>query len=209
MTIKAFIAHGLVLVAALGAAPGDVQARIKCWTNKEGVRECGNVVPPEYAQQGHEELNKRGIVVDEQERAKTEEELEAQRRRAAKRAAEERARRQQEAADRVLLHTFSSVDDMKLARDGKIAAIESQIKLTENQIDKLENNLAEIIENAANQERRGKAPSESTQQDIEKVRSQIARKHEFIEEKRAEQQAVREEFAADIARFKELKGGSY
>jgi len=63
--------------------------------------------------------------------------------------------------------------------------------------------------NAANQERRGKAPSESTQQDIEKVRSQIARKHEFIEEKRAEQQAVREEFAADIARFKELKGGSY
>jgi hypothetical protein len=25
-------------------------AAIKCWTNKEGVKECGDTVPPEYAQ---------------------------------------------------------------------------------------------------------------------------------------------------------------
>ena len=50
-------------------------ASIKCWTNEEGVRACGTVVPPEYAQQEHEEINKQGIVVNVQERAKTEAEI--------------------------------------------------------------------------------------------------------------------------------------
>ena len=53
----------------------SVQARLKCWTNSEGVRECGNAVPPEYAQQGHQELDKSGMVKKETERAKTDEEL--------------------------------------------------------------------------------------------------------------------------------------
>ena len=39
---------------ALLALPPMAGAGIKCWTNNDGVRECGNAVPPEYAQQGHE-----------------------------------------------------------------------------------------------------------------------------------------------------------
>ena len=54
--------------------PITTHARFKCWTNSDGVRECGENVPPEYAQQGHEEINKLGITVDKQERAMTEEE---------------------------------------------------------------------------------------------------------------------------------------
>ena len=47
----------------------------KCWTNNEGVRECGNVVPPEYAQQKTRTINERGITTEVKERAKTKEEL--------------------------------------------------------------------------------------------------------------------------------------
>lgn len=195
-------------VLALTVA-ADAQARIKCWTNKEGIRECGNVVPPEYAQQGHQEVSRRGIVVDETARAKTEEELEAERLAAEQAAADEKARKAQAAKDRVLLDTFSSVDDMEFARDGKIAAIESQIRLSENQIEKLEKNLNEIIQTAADQERRGVAPGDNTEADIANVRNQIQRKHEFIADKREEQDSVRAQFEADIGRFRALKGGDY
>lgn len=134
---------------------------------------------------------------------------EGERRAIAARKAAEEARRKAEAADRVLLATFSSVDDMELARDGRLAAIESQIRLTENQIEKLETNLASIIKNAADMERQGKTPPERIRDDIASVREQIARNEAFIADKRAEQDAVREEFAADIARFRELKGGDF
>ena len=50
-------------------------ARMKCWTNSDGVKECGNRVPPEYTQQGYQELSTGGIVKEKTERVKTKEEL--------------------------------------------------------------------------------------------------------------------------------------
>jgi hypothetical protein len=37
-----------------------VEADIKCWATRDGIRECGNTVPAEYAQQSHKELDKQG-----------------------------------------------------------------------------------------------------------------------------------------------------
>ena len=38
---------------------GTAQARMKCWTNNEGVRECGNSIPPEFAQKEHNKKRQR------------------------------------------------------------------------------------------------------------------------------------------------------
>ena len=48
---------------------------MKCWKNSHGVKECGDKVPPEYTQQGYQELGKGGIVREETDRVKTKEEL--------------------------------------------------------------------------------------------------------------------------------------
>lgn len=202
---SAFRPLAILVAGAIGFAL-PVQAAIKCWTNKDGVRECGNAVPPEYAQQGHEQLNKRGIVVDEQERAKTEAELEVEREAAAEAAAQAERDRLQAEKDRVLIDTYSSVDDLELTRDGRIDSIEGQIKLTESQVEKLRKNLDEIIATAAELEREGRKPSEKVQQDIDNVNQQIARKQAFIDGKRREQDQVRTDFAEQIARFKAIRG---
>ena len=52
---------GLLCILIATPALSDA-ARIKCWTNNEGVRECGNAVPPEYAQKGHKEVSKSGSL---------------------------------------------------------------------------------------------------------------------------------------------------
>ena len=103
----------VAIVIVLAAAP-SAHAGIKCWTNKDGVRECGNSVPPEYAQQETETKDKRGLTIDKSERAKTLDELEAERQRAKidQRLAVETQKRA--ARDRVLLDTFSSEDDLVL-----------------------------------------------------------------------------------------------
>ena len=90
-----------------------------------------------------------------------------------------------------------------------LANITSQVKLNESQINKLERDIDERIAAAAELERRGTEPPEEIQNAIESLRSQIARKRTFIENKLVEQVQVRDKFDADIGRFRELKGGDY
>jgi len=200
---------GLVALACALALPLAAEAGIKCWTNKEGVRECGNSVPPEYAQGEHVEKNKSGLVVKKQERSRTHEELAAERERRAadakakadaKAAAEQRAK-----ADRVLLDTFSSEDDLVLARDGQLTNVEAQIKITESHVAKLNKQLDQMIGQAADVEKRGRKVPDNLTGNIESVRDQIDDQHAFIADKRREQDTIRAKFDADIARFRELR----
>ena len=95
---------------------------------------------------------------------------------------------------------------MILTRDGQVAHLESQIRLTRGHIDKLEKNLDQMIERAADVERRGETPSEEMVSNIESVRDQISENERFIAKQGQEQESIRQRFASDIERFKELKG---
>ena len=195
---------GSIVVFATVSAP--VSARFKCWTNHEGVRECGEKVPPEFAQQGHQEVSKQGVVVGKKERAKTKEELQEEARLAAiakkeKKIADEKAKQ-----DKILLDTFTSVSDIETVRDDKIAVIESSITLTKKRSEKTQEDLDKRIQAAAAAERAGNAPDEALLKDIEDLRSRIKNNNAFIEGKRKEQGEVKAAAEADIARFKSLKG---
>lgn len=181
------------------------QARIKCWTNDEGVRECGDKIPPEYSQKKHEVITEQGLVVEEKERALTEEEIAEQKRLAAIQAEKERKAAEKKRKDMILLQTFSKVEDIERARDDKLAAIETTISLAEKRNEKIQEDLDKRIEQAAAKEREGKEPSKELLEDITELRKQIKTNNEFIEERRKEQEKVKAAYAKDIERFKELK----
>ncbi len=193
----------LLLISSIGL---EASAGIKCWTNKDKVRECGNAVPAEYAQLEHTKFNAQGVAVGHRKRAKSQTEFAEEERIKKQKAEENRKRQEAEKADRVLLDTFSSEDDLVFAREGKVSAIEAQIQLTESHIDKIQANLDRMIAIAADLERRGQKPSEQAMADIEKVRAQVAENRSFIEKKRKEQESVRQQYATDIERFRKLSG---
>lgn len=180
-------------------------ATIKCWTNKEGVKECGTTVPPEYAQQEHEELNKQGIVVNIQERAKTDAEL-AEAKHQAELAAEERKQKEAEQRkDQILLSTFAKVEDIESARNDKILTIEASISLAEKRKGKIETDLNSRIKAAADEERKGKTLNEALLKDIESLKRQASENEEYIAEQQRQIEEARAAYAADIERFKKLK----
>jgi len=198
----------LVFCGAL-ALPLTSVAEIKCWTNREGVRECGNMVPPEYAQEETRTLNERGITTDIQERAKTPEELEAERVRLEeekrRQAEEEQRRKEKESYDRVLLSTFLTEEDILRSRDRKLSAIDATIEITRITIDKLQEKQDKEKGRAANLERQGKPLPENTQQDIDSLQKQITDKENYIASKEREKQELIDKYAADLERFRELK----
>lgn len=183
----------------------SVQARIKCWTNNEGIRECGTSVPPEYAQKSHQEITKHGTVAKEKERTKTLEEIAEQERLAAIAAEKQKAVDEQAKHDRILLDTFTTVDDIEMSRDGKIGVIESAITLSKKRNEKIQQDLDNRIQAAAKAERSGQTPDEDLIKDIEDLRRQIKNNEVFITEKHRAQEAVRQASNADIVRFDRLK----
>lgn len=203
-TLLSMITSASLLSMLIVSQP--VMARFKCWTNNEGIRECGEKVPPEYAQKGHQEMSKQGVVVERQERAKTQEEIEEELRQAAIKAEEQKVKDAQDKQDRILLDTFVSVSDIEAARDDKLAVIELDITATTKRNEKTQEDLNKRIKSAAAAERSGKAPNEALLKDIELLKQRIDKNAAFIEGKRTEQETVKADAQADIERFKRLKG---
>lgn len=203
-----FVATGLT--AILLSWPAWVTSGIKCWTNNEGVRECGNIVPPEYAQRSHRELNQQGVLIGQAARAKTQQELEREQAERRKRAAEKaelaRIAREQKMRDRVLLHTFTTEEDMVLARDGKLQAIEARVRHVVSRIVRLHQSLENLRARAALLERRGDVVPEELQKEILDVEGEITDNRKLIERWRTEQEEVRTSFETDVERFRQLKG---
>lgn len=208
----------LVFASAL-ALPLHAQAAIKCWTNKEGVRECGNAVPPEYAQKESRTINKRGITTEITDRALTAREREAQRRREEADLAglkeqerqqelEEQRRKEQANNDRVLLATFLNEEDIVRSRERKLVAIDANLEITHITIDKLQEKLEQEKALAAKFESQGKPLPERTQEDIDNLEQQLANKRNYAASKEKERQALIDKYDADIARFRELKGNN-
>jgi hypothetical protein len=199
----------LVLAALVVFASPGVEAakikKIKCWTNNEGVRECGNILPPEYAQQGHEEINERGLTIKTNQRAKTPEEIEAQRQEQERLDAQRKLDEEQAKRDRILLATYATEYDMRLAHKGKVASVDSQIIHAEHLVKKLKERLVELIQNAANQERNGKKVSEETLKKIEIVKLQITEQKDFIESREQEKALINSRFEDELAHFRRLK----
>ena len=227
----------VVLICA--EIPLPASARIKCWTNSEGVRECGNVVPPEYAQKGHREMSNQGIMIKEVARAKTPEELSREREEqipvimmaafpdfdeeemkqcpnvkrlfqkpfipedmlaAVKEIAKKRAEH-----DRVLLSTFATEGDLLLARDGKLQTIDSRIRHAQGIISQLQKKVATLEARAAKLERSGKKLPAKLLGSIGDLERRIEEHRAFIKARRKDQHAVRETFASDLKRYRELR----
>lgn len=206
--------HGVLLAAValmLGISAPSTSARIVCWTNSEGVRECGNAVPPEYAQQSVERKSEMGLTLETTARAKTAEELEHQRedRERIEREEAERERTAVERArhDAVLLQTFTTEEDLKLAHDGKVAAIDSRIKHSEQIVARLEQSRAELQRDAAGLERGGRKVPDEMQKQIADVQTQIDKTLAEIERREDERVLLQDRFGSDLVRYRELKGG--
>ena len=196
----ALVSMSLVVIST------SAQARIKCWKNSDGVRECGKTIPPEYSQQAHEEINSRGITVETSDRAKTDEERSEEDRLVAIQEEENKRKAEAAAQDKILLDTYSNTDDIQMTSDGKIAALESSIGLANKRKEKIQANLDKDTATAAAEELAGKQPTEDLLKDIKSLERQIEDLDKFIVDKYLAQEMIEKEYAEKIARYKELTG---
>jgi hypothetical protein len=141
----------LSLAVILLSSTFSAQAKMYKWVDENGQMHFGDKIPPKYLVKEHDELNAQGVSVKHRPAAKTpEQKAEARRLKNEQKKAAliEKKKRQR---DRVLLDTYTTERDLIVARDSRLDAVGSQIKLAETiisdsnkKIDTMEKQITQI-----------------------------------------------------------------
>lgn len=206
--------RNLVLIAGLGLAVANVNVsaqEIRCWTDENGVRRCGDSVPPDQARHDRDVFNTQGIRIRSEEGEITpEEQAEIDRRRQeedARLAAIEAQRRY----DQMLLDAYLTPAQIEALRDRRLELMDSQFRITEiilrNLYKKLEGLERDASRFSPYSDREDAPPiPQNLSTDIDRTRSAIDIREQAMAEIRENQDEIRQEFQRDIDRFKQLKG---
>ncbi len=196
----ALICLGLLLFNSSLAA-----AKLYRWVDDEGRVHYSDRVPAEVAGKARSQLNEQGLEVKKVEAAKTPEEIAREKELKRLRAEQKRLIEEQRAKDRVLLRTFRTEDDILMARNGKLAAIDVIIQVARSNIRRLKLKLADMQANAADLERRGEVISRRYLDEIESTRQQLKEGYASIIREERQKEVIRQKFSQDLQRFRKLK----
>ena len=175
------------------------------WVDENGRVHYSDQIPPSESNRAYTVLNKEGVTVNNIEKVKTKEELAKEKSLKEQQEEQERIAREKQNHDRILLDTYTKVSDLEETRDRYIATLEGLIKVAQHKLTNLNSDLDKQNNTAANLEREGKVMPDVMRQDISNLQRQIDLQNKFILSQRAQQKEVKDKFAADIKRFKELK----
>ena len=200
------LAGSIILLSYLASVPAVMAGSIKCWTNTDGVRECGYSVPPEYSQQRIDILNERGIKVDVKEAAKTKEQLKEDARLAIIKQEELKREEAARLRDTILLNSFTTERDIKISYDDKIEVVNGIVEINNSGTRSLQQKLQAVEKKAANYERAGETTPEDVLNQINNLKRQLKDNDKFIAQKEGEIKVLKQNYEADLKRFRELKG---
>ncbi len=199
------IALILLLTLPLSAMGGKLYR----WVDADGRVQYSDRVPPEQQARGHSRLDESGIELEKVKAARSKEAIQEDlaREKALKRlrAEQQRLIESQKAADRVLLRTFRAEDDIKMARDGKLTAIDVHIQVIRGNIKRLKNRLEDLQKGAADMERQGKKASLNYLNDMTSLHQQIKDAYASIIVKERDKDTIWANHEDDLRRFRTLK----
>ncbi|MFM2288152.1 MAG: hypothetical protein RL684_1295 [Pseudomonadota bacterium] len=172
------------------------------WVDKNGERHYGDSVPPEYSQVEQRVLNDRGVEINRVGAGKNAEQAAEQRRK-------EQEVAQREQHDRFLLTTYTSTKDIERLRDERVEQITGQIKATNAYIETLNGRLQSLQARAMNFKPYNTKPEarrmpDDLAEELVRTSNEVRTQKHALEDRTREQEAVRSQFQADIARFREL-----
>ena len=196
----------LALLAGVAYAAIDTNQKLYRWVDKNGQVHYGDSIPPEYAEQDRDVLNRQGVTVGREEGIVTPEEARA------KAAADKAARdiQIQKQRDRTLLQVYQSVEEIEVLRDRRLELIEAQLTINEQSLANLRAKRAQFEKQASRFLPRSREPDaqplpEELALDLQRSASDIGTQQQNLEKKRLERETIRTNFGAEIKRFKELK----
>jgi len=189
----------LVVVAAMLALFSlGAEAKLYKWVDSKGVTQYGEVIPPEYADKNRVQFDDKGREIKKQEKSavtkaaavKTPEELEQERR------------------DQALLGTFSTENEIDLARDRNLQQVNAHINGVTMRIKSAQEDLDGYQKEKEAMVKAGKPVNKILQEQIDDATAKLAKLQAELTKTQAEAAATKARYDADKQRFHELTTGA-
>jgi hypothetical protein len=202
---KLVLTTALILLGSLASAAED--KRVYKWVDADGIVHYGDSIPAQYAELPKEVLNDHGVTVATLEGKKSAEQIEAERLEKQRLVAIELQKR----ADRALLATYLSIEEILLHRDRRVELFQAQSRVTELYLSNLERRLESLRADASNFKPYSENPDApmidaNLAEDLQDTKNTIARHQRNLKKFQADEQQIIARFAGDVNRFKILKG---
>lgn len=171
-----------------------------------GVTVINDVLPAEYAGKGYSIINKDGALIREVARELTKAEIRAQEQQQKIQQQLAKEAQQQQVTDRLLLGTFSSVEDIELTRNRVIGQLNNKIEtLIQNRIEE-QRLLDKTYQDAANMERSLGKVSGAVQSKIKAHKQKLEELGKLIQSRSDNVKNTENEYQIKIDRYKFLTG---
>jgi hypothetical protein len=203
---KYLLAIGILAFAVAANAAGR-QGTVYRWVDDEGIVHFDDSVPPEYRELNKDILTIEGVKIGMIRGRRTAEELEAER------IAAELALQMelQKRADKALLQTYLSIDEIRMHRDRRVELFQAQSRVTQVFLTNLSGRLL-VLEREASRYQPYSDDSDAELVDpdlvdeIFQTKLTIERHEANLEKFQMDEQQIVARFDGDISRFKTLKG---
>lgn len=182
-----------------------VAAKMYKWVDDKGTTHYSETIPPEYANKDRTEIGKSGRVI-KKEAVLTPEQRRDQETANTKKRNEEEAALEQKRHDKALLNTYSSVEEIDLARDRTLQQVQARINGVSSQIKRANDELFALKREVNLNLSVGKNIPPSLKEDLQESQNRVAKLQQELEKAKAEKVAVETRYAADKVRYKELSG---
>lgn len=171
------------------------------WIDDQGNIRYSDQYSPDQAKHRRESLDDKAkvVAVTEKEQTKAQRELKKRFKRLQKQ--QEEIIKKQKSHDKVLRSTFRNIDDIKMALNGKMLALDGQRNVVLGNKERLEKQLQQQQKKAAQYERDGRKVPKKILSEISRSKELIALTDAEISRHIEKKERIRAEFEADIARF--------
>lgn len=190
------------LFAVLFCSVLSVQAKMYKWVDEDGQMHFGDKIPPKYMAKEHDELNERGMKVRHKEAEKNAEQKAEQQRVEEERKKAALEAEKQKKLDRVLLDAYDSESDLIVARDSRLDAVASQIKLSEAIINESNKKIKSIEQQVAQIQVSGRAVPENLYESIKNEKQYVATQTRVMESHKKRSSEISEKYDDYIKRFR-------
>lgn len=193
-------ALAIVLLLAAGLA----QAGMYRWVDGNGRVHYSDTPPTTYQKSGGVEMNKQGNVV---KRTQSEAERRAEAERLVEQKRIEQEQQKQVQRDRALTQTYTTEAEIDLARDRALEHHKLAIKGAQIRAQAVATNMAELRNRMANIEKSGRPVGPGLKDQLAQATRESEDLKRTIHSNEEAMAKVREKYAADKVRFRELTAG--
>jgi len=184
--------------ALLAAVSLQAEAKLYKWVDENGTTHYGETIPPQYADRNAQTFDKGRIRATEPRNT----DKNAPQRVRTLSPEEEQAQRR----DNALLNTYSSEKEIDLARDRNLQQVEARIGSYSTLLKSAQDNLVSLQQERERLLKQNRKIPKSLEEDLVDAQNRIAKFQTDLDNSNEELASVKAKYAADKARYRELKG---